>query len=175
MKTSTTMEVQDFTMTLSTEKSPKEVFAAVTNVRGWWSAKLIGNSEKQDDEFEFQYEDIHYSTQKLIEVIPNKKVVWLVTDSRLTFLKKDQSEWTDTKISFEISEKGKKTELRFTHFGLVPEIECFEACSKGWSHYVKNSLLKLINTGKGKPHEAVRHELVTLGRKGHALASSKVL
>jgi Activator of Hsp90 ATPase homolog 1-like protein len=151
MKKNTTMEVEDFTLVLSTDKSPKEVFDAVTNVRGWWSAKLKGNSKKQGDEFEFQYEDIHYSTQKLVEVIPNKKVVWLVTDSRLTFLKKDQGEWTNTKVCFEISEKGKMTEVRFTHLGLVPEIECFEACSEGWTHYLKNSLLKLINTGKGKP------------------------
>lgn len=138
-------------MVLSTDKSPAEVFAAVTNVRGWWSAKLKGSSKAQGDEFEFQYEEIHYSTQRLIEVVPDKKVVWLVTDSRLTFLKKEQNEWKNTRVSFEISANGAKTEVRFTHFGLVPEIECFAACSEGWTHYLKNSLMKLIETGKGKP------------------------
>lgn len=142
---------EDFTMVLSTDKSAKEVFDAITNVRGWWSAKLVGNSREKNDVFEFRYEDMHYSKQKLIEVVPNKKVVWLVMDSTLTFLKQDQAEWNGTKISFEISVKGKKTEVRFTHHGLLPKIECFEACSEGWSHYLRNSLLKLINTGKGKP------------------------
>lgn len=151
MKKNTTTAAEDFTMVLSTSKSPKEVFDAVTDVRGWWSAHLVGNSAKKNDVFEFRYEDMHYSKQKLIEVIPNKKVVWQVMDSTLTFLKKDQNEWNGTKISFEISQNGKKTELRFTHHGLLPEIECFKACSDGWSHYIKNSLLKLINTGKGKP------------------------
>jgi hypothetical protein len=113
-------------MILSADKTPKEVFAAVTNVRGWWSAKLV-------------------------EVVPNKKVVWLVTDSTLTFVRGDKSEWTGTKVSFEIESKGKKRQVTFTHHGLVPEVECFEACSEGWSHYLRNSLLKLINTGKGKP------------------------
>lgn len=151
MKKNTTTAAKDFTMVLSTSKSPKEVFDAVTDVRGWWSAHLVGNSAKKNDVFEFRYEDMHYSKQKLIQVIPNKKVVWQVMDSTLTFLKKDQNEWNGTKISFEISQNGKKTELRFTHHGLLPEIECFKACSDGWSHYIKNSLLKLINTGKGEP------------------------
>jgi len=151
MKKDTEKKTQDFTMVLSTDKTPKEVFAAVTNVRGWWSAKLVGNSAKKNDVFEFRYEDMHYSKQKLVEVVPNKKVVWLVTDSTLTFVKKARDEWTGTKVSFEIEPKGKKTQVTFTHHGLVPQVECFEACSEGWSHYLKNSLLKLINTGKGKP------------------------
>ena len=138
-------------MVLSVNKSPKEAFDAITNVRGWWSAHLVGSSKKQGDEFEFRYEDIHYSKQKLIEVVPNKKIVWLVMESELTFLKKDKAEWNGTKVMFEISEKGKKTEIRFTHTGLVPEIECYKECSAGWSHYMKNSLMKLLTTGKGQP------------------------
>ena len=93
--------------------------------------------------------EIHFSKQKLVEVVPDKKVVWLVTDSKLNFIK-NQSEWTGTKISFEIFEINNKTQVRFTHHGLVPAIECYGDCSNAWSQLIQQSLFSLITTGKGK-------------------------
>ena len=144
------MNTPDFTISFLVDQTPEEVFNAVNNVRGWWSQAVEGSTEKLNDEFIYRYPEFHYSKQKLIEVIPNKKVVWLVTDSNLTFIKK-KDEWTNTKISFDIAKKGNKTEFRFTHHGLVPKVECFEACSGGWNQYVRDSLFKLITAGQGEP------------------------
>ena len=138
-------------MTLSFDQTPEEVFEAVNNVRGWWSETIEGETHKLNDEFIYRYKDMHYSKQRLIEVISNKKVVWLVLDSTLSFIK-DKKEWNGTKICFEITKNKSKTELRFTHMGLVPELECFDACNGGWTYYIKESLLPLITKGKGKPN-----------------------
>jgi hypothetical protein len=89
---------------------------------------------------------------KLTEVIPGKKVVWLVLDNYFNFTK-DKSEWKGTKITFEISKKGNKTEVRFTHLGLVPKYECYDICSNAWGTYINGSLKNLITTGKGEPSQ----------------------
>ena len=145
------MNNQNFTTTVVVDQTPKEVFNAVINVRGWWSEEIEGNTSKLNDEFLYHYKDVHVSKMKLIEVIPNKKVVWLVMDNHFNFTK-DKSEWTGNKIIFEITEKDNKTQLKFTQVGLVPEYECYDICSNGWSNYINNSLRSLITTGKGQPN-----------------------
>jgi len=146
------METTDFTISISVNKTSQEVFKAITNVRGWWSGyyseEINGNTEKLYDEFSFRAgAGAHYSRQKLVEVIPNKKIVWLITESNLSFLEKTD-EWNGTKVIFEILEKGDKTQLTFTHEGLNPKVECYDECAPAWTQYVQKKLLPLINTGK---------------------------
>src|ERR1700750_3103387 len=104
------MKKSDFSTILTVNKTPQEVFNAINNVRGWWSSGLEGSSTKLNDEFTYRYKDMHSSKQKLIEVIPGKKVVWLVSDSMLSFVK-NKKEWDGTRVSFEIGEKNGKTEI----------------------------------------------------------------
>jgi hypothetical protein len=146
-----TMNGQSLTTTFMVDQSPEEAFAAINNVRGWWSGEIEGNTDKLGDEFTYRYKDIHSSKQKITELIPGKKVVWLVLDGYLNFVE-DKTEWAGTKITFEVTKKGGKTEVRFTHVGLVPEHECFDACSDAWGSYMNGSLRSLIATGKGRPN-----------------------
>lgn len=146
------MKTLDFTLTLLTDQPLQEVFQAITKVRSWWSGyyseEFKGNAEQLNDEFSFRAGDgAHYSKQKIVEVIPNKKVVWLITESELSFLEKTD-EWTGTKVIFEISKEGDKTQLVFTHQGLTPEAECYESCAPAWTQYVQNKLLPIISPGK---------------------------
>jgi Activator of Hsp90 ATPase homolog 1-like protein len=145
------MTTSDFTIPLLLDKTPAEVFNAIQNVRGWWSEEIEGYTEKLHDEFTYHFEDLHYCQLKLTEVIPNEKVVWLV---KYNYFKhtKDKSEWTGTKVIFEIARKENQTQLHFTHLGLTPEFECFDVCSNGWNQYIRQSLVSLIKTGEGLPN-----------------------
>ena len=152
MLTSQAMNNENYTTAFTVDQTPEEAFAAINNVHGWWSGQIEGSTDKLGDEFTYRYEDLHYSKQKITELIPGKKVVWLVLDSSLNFIK-DKGEWNGTEIIFEVSKKrGKKTEIRFTHSGLVSKNECYESCSDAWGFYVRGSLQSLITTGKGQPN-----------------------
>jgi hypothetical protein len=59
-------------------------------------------------------------------------------ESSIHFVK-DEEEWEGTTIAFEIAEKGGETEMRFTHAGLTPKLECYGGCSSGWVHYVETA------------------------------------
>jgi hypothetical protein len=145
------MSEQDYTLILETQQSPEVVFKAINDVQAWWAEDFKGALQRINDEFEVRFfETVHYSKHKVVEMIPNQKVVWLVTDSSLSFLE-NKGEWTGTTNSFEITENDGKTQIRFTHHGLVPAIECYGDCTHGWNQFLKHSLLPLINTGKGCP------------------------
>jgi hypothetical protein len=146
------MNDKDFTTSFLVDQTPEEAFSAINNVRGWWSEEIEGGTEKLNDEFTYHYKDVHICRMKLVEVIPNKKVVWLVLENYFNFIE-DKNEWVDTTISFEVSAKDNRTEIRFTHQGLVPEYECFDICSNAWSEYITGSLRSLISTGKGQPNQ----------------------
>ena len=145
------MNTKDYTTSFTVDQSPEEVFDAVNNVRGWWSGEIDGRTDKLGAEFTYRYQDIHRSTQKITELAPAKKVVWHVLDAQINFVK-DKAEWNGTDIVFEITRKDDKTELRFTHIGLVPAFECYSDCSDGWGFYIKNSLFDLITKSKGDPN-----------------------
>jgi hypothetical protein len=146
------MKDQNLTRSFTVDQTPEEAFAAINKVREWWSGEIEGSTDKLGAEFTYRYKDVHYSKQKIAELVPGKKVVWLVEDSYLSFIE-DKTEWNGTKVVFEISKKGGKTEVRFTHVGLAPNDECFKACSDAWGFYITGSLRNLIATGKGEPNK----------------------
>jgi len=132
---------------IEVEKSPEFVFDCLKEVNRWWSRDFAGMSAHLHDEFVIHHPDQHYSKQQLVEVILNKRIVWLVTESKLNWLEKDQSEWTNTKMVFEINRKEDKTLLLFSHEGLVPEKECYARCSQGWNMVITQRLYNFITTG----------------------------
>ena len=144
--------MNDFTVTFAVEQSAKEVFDAIKNVRGWWGEDVTGSNAKIGDEFTYRVQDIHYSKLRVVELVPNEKIVWLVLENHMNYVE-DQEEWVGTKISFEIARKGDQTQVRFEHLGLVPTYECYGVCSDAWGSLMRHSLTSLITTGAGQPYK----------------------
>ncbi|MEO8854906.1 MAG: SRPBCC domain-containing protein [Ginsengibacter sp.] len=143
------MNHRDFTTTIVVEQSPSEVYKAINNSGAWWNDDIEGNTDKLNNEWNYYFEDNHRCKLKTIEMIPNKKVVWLVEENYFKFTK-DSSEWTGNKITFEISRQGDKTQLVFTQIGLVSTYECYNVCRDAWTGFIQKSLQSLITTGKGQ-------------------------
>ncbi|HEX7661553.1 MAG TPA: SRPBCC domain-containing protein [Pseudonocardiaceae bacterium] len=143
--------MRDFSTEFTVEQTPEQVFAAITNVRGWWSGDIEGVTDQLGAEFGYRYRDIHYSRQRITELTPCRLVRWKVLDAYLDFTD-DPREWVGSEIVFEIAPEGDRTVLRFSHVGLTPDSECYEKCSSAWAFYINDSLRELITTGKGAPN-----------------------
>ena len=141
----------DFSTTFAVERTPQQAFEAITDVRGWWSRDVEGVTDRVGGEFEYHYRDVHRCTIRVTELVPARKVAWLVLDNYFDFVD-DQAEWKGTEVVFDISETESGAQVRFTHVGLVPQYECYDVCSNAWAGYLGGSLRKLINTGQGQPN-----------------------
>lgn len=152
--TTDTMKLKDYHKSITVNISAREALDYINRVSEWWATNFKGNSEKLDDIFTVRFGKT-FVTFKIIEFLPDKKVVWLVTDCFLDWLK-NKKEWKDTKINWEISTNKSAQQISMTHIGLVPGIECYNDCEKGWNFYVGESLLKLITQQKGVPDTPIR-------------------
>src|ERR1700733_12134695 len=128
-------DMQSYRTRIEVTSTPEDVFDHINDVPKWWlreaggaNTEFEGKSSSLGDEFILRHSDAHYSKHKLVELVPGKKVVWLVTHSRLNWIKENKAEWTGTKMIFEITPDREKTTLMFTHEGLVPRLECYEHC-----------------------------------------------
>ena len=110
----------NYTVEIEVAKSPDDVFNHVINLSKWWPEEFEGENIKLNTEFVFRTGDGHYSKNKVVEFVPNQKVVWLTTGS---IRKIDNFDWTGTKMIFELTPKGDNTLLKFTYDGVVLENE----------------------------------------------------
>src|ERR1700677_3439244 len=118
------MKNSSFTLSIQVDATPQRVFDAVNDVRGWWSEEIDGDTDRPGAEFKFQYKDVHRTTHRITEFVHGKKAVWHTVESYIGFVA-DKREWDGTDVVFEIVKKGDETELRFTHVGLAPQVECY--------------------------------------------------
>ncbi len=148
------MKDKDYQKSFIIKAAPKEVFEDIVNVKDWWTSSFKGGAKNINDEFDVTMGKTTVNF-KVIESVPYKKLVWLVTDCHLDWLN-DKKEWKNTKIVWNISEENNSTKVEMAHLGLVPGIECYNDCEAGWNQYIAESLPKLISAGRGIIFEGSR-------------------
>ena len=110
----------NYTVAMELAKSSDDVFDHLIDLSKWWPEEFEGESIKLNTEFVFRTGDAHYSKNKVVEFVPNKKVVWVTTES---IRETDNFDWTGTKFIFELTPQGDNTSLKFTYDGVVLENE----------------------------------------------------
>jgi hypothetical protein len=151
------MNKQDYRASILVKATTNKAFKSINDVSAWWTENLEGSSENLNDVLTILFGGESFVRIKIVESIPDKKIVWTVTDCYLHWFV-DKKEWNGNQIVFEITAEGDSTRIQFTHVGLEPQVECYDICAKGWDQYVKGSLDKLLNEGKGLPQ---RKEMAT--------------
>jgi hypothetical protein len=135
----------DFRCNTTAPVSAKEAFEKICRVSEWWAADFTGSAQKLGDVFTVRF-DKTWVDFEITEFVPHERIVWKVIDSNLNWLA-DKKEWNGTSVVFEIAPTAEETRVTMTHIGLVPEIECYGECEKGWTHFVTTSLRQFLADG----------------------------
>ena len=144
-------ESASFTTSILVAAPVEEVYKAVCNVRGWWLNNIEGNTTRLNDEFKFYVQGRLQFHFKIIEMVPHTRIVWRVLNQ--SFKDTPKQEWKDSTVLFEMTPTEKGTELRFTHQGLVPPMDCYAVCQNAWTNYIQISLFNFIEKGVGVPNK----------------------
>lgn len=143
------MENKNYHNSIIVNASAEESIKKISQVNLWWKNDFTGSAEKLNDKFTVPFGEPSFVDFIVSDFEAGKKIAWKVTDCFLPWFK-DKKEWNNTEVVFELSNEAGKTKIDFTHIGLVPEIECYDACEKGWNGHL-TTLAKLINEDKGLP------------------------
>lgn len=143
---------------MTVDATVSDIFLALTNkLSDWWTTGLEGNATQTGDKFTVRF-DATFKTFEVEELIPGKKIIWKCADTLIDIAAfENKKEWLGTKIVWEIASKQGSTQLKMTHYGLTPALECYPVCENGWSSFLA-SLQQLLLTGKGTPftHQALK-------------------
>ncbi|KAI9449246.1 hypothetical protein F5148DRAFT_1153204 [Russula earlei] len=145
----TAVIASDYHCSFAVPVSASEAYTNICRVADWWTNNFEGNSQQPGDVFTVRFGET-FVTFQLTEAITGEKIVWLVTDCNLNWLA-DKKEWKDTEIIWEITRNNNATQINMLHAGLTPDADCYDSCEKGWNHFLRDSLYRLLTEGNGMP------------------------
>ena len=125
--------------------SPDDTYKALTTceaLSAWWTDNTQGEN-KVGGVIKFRFGERGGFDMKVLELNPNKRVLWQVVDG--------PEEWIGTKVSFDLKQDGDYTIVLFKHQGWKEPVEFMHHCSTKWAIFLV-SLKSLLETGKGAPN-----------------------
>ena len=131
-------------------QAPRErVFDAIgtlEGVRGWWT-ELASGSAEPGGELRLRFKGLDEGIRMHVDVAHRPSTVhWSCREHTM------HPEWVGTRLTFDTVELGaEECELRFRHIGLVPELECYGVCSRGWDFFLP-SIADYAEYGHGTPY-----------------------
>src|SRR5260370_31948360 len=146
------MTAESYTRNIEIAASPAKVICALTmEIHKWWTtsaddASVIGKSAT----FRFGKS---YQTMLIKDLVPERRVVWdCVEHVHANKALSVQDEWVGTRLIWKIEPASPGSRVTFVHQGLIPQLECYEICERGWDHYAR-SLKSYLETGTGDPYQ----------------------
>jgi uncharacterized protein YndB with AHSA1/START domain len=136
---------EDFESMKACSAPPEKVLAALRTPEGitdWWGPTT--GSADVGGTFEVSFQEHQQVIVLHVEPAEEGRVVWTVKETPLT------PEWVGTTIVFDVAASGDGATLHFRHHGLTPQLECFDMCHAGWTHYL-GSLVSYVDAGEGQP------------------------
>jgi uncharacterized protein YndB with AHSA1/START domain len=124
--------------------SLEETYKALTTLEGlsgWWTSNTKGEPTKVGGVIKFMFDGGGFD-MKVLELDPNKRVLWQVIDG--------PGEWIDTKVSWDLKQVKNYTIILFKQAGWKEPVEFMYHCSTKWAIFLM-SLKSLLETGKGSP------------------------
>jgi uncharacterized protein YndB with AHSA1/START domain len=136
----------DYEMTIRVKASPDALFDALTTVTAlgaWWNPAT--GSGETGGELRFIMNAPEPLVIHVDEATRSTAVRWTVTEC--PFL----PDWIGTRPTFTLTPvDGDTTALHFRHHGLGEQLECFDTCTRSWTHYM-TSLRDYLEAGLGSP------------------------
>ena len=166
------MHQQDYQCTITVPFTPTEVLEKISRVGEWWAVNFKGSAKDLHARFTVHFARTTWSLMEIVEADPGKRIVWSVAECFLPIFK-DPYLWKGNRITWDLTTEGPNTRITMTHVGLVPGVECYEDCRKGWNFYVGESLFKLLTEGKGLPGSGIFADIFVGDRKYEGLLFAK--
>src|SRR4029078_1564939 len=135
----------DFSSGFSVNMNPGEAIRKISHVPEWWGINFTGSADKEKDRFTVTMGGDSFFDFTVTELVPDKRVVWLVEDCHMPWYA-DKKECAHTRLIFDVRKNLGVKKMTLANECLTPIVECYRDCDRGWTICIKTSLYSYLTT-----------------------------